>query len=112
MPNLLVIADDFSGAAEIAGIALRHGLPATILRNTTTRTPSSTPITILDTDSRALPPTQAAEKVRQALHSFPHHTLLFKKIDSVLRGPVVAEIDAALAATGRTSAIVLPANPS
>ncbi len=114
MQKILVIADDFTGAAEIAGIGLRYGLAAAILREGSAGSPQAHPLTIVDTDSRLLPPEQAAARVQAALraHHAPDDTLLFKKIDSVMRGPVLAEVQAALAATGRSTAIVIPANPS
>ena len=37
---------------------------------------------------------------------------MFKKVDSVLRGPVAAEIEAALDGLGLDRAVLVPANPS
>ena len=115
MKKILVIADDFTGAAEIAGIGLRYGLAGVVVRgDAVAQRPHPCPVTVIDTDSRSLPPKESAARVRRAIQLFrmSDDALLFKKIDSVLRGPVVAEVDAALAATGRSSAIVVPANPS
>ena len=94
---MLVVADDLSGAVEVAAvlgarrIALGH-----------------TDGDVVDLDTRALPPDEAARRIR-ALDG----RITFKKIDSLLRGNVQAELEAlsgelivtpALPVEGRTCA--------
>jgi len=111
--NTLVLADDLSGAAEVAGIAARGGDSVALCAGAPERDPGAA-VLVIDTDSRALPPAEAAERVaaitRQAAAWKPRR--VFKKIDSVLRGPLCEEINATLDALGRSSAVLVAANPS
>ncbi|MDW8262591.1 MAG: four-carbon acid sugar kinase family protein [Phycisphaerales bacterium] len=111
--RILVLADDFSGAAETAGIGWRFGLPVRLLRQPP-KDVVFAGMTVVDTDSRGLAPSAAAERVRTYLRSTPRGSfdLVYKKIDSVLRGPVMAEVDAVARALKFTSALLLPQNPS
>ena len=109
-----VIADDLSGAAEIAGAALRHGWDPRLLRYTTTVPMiASDRAVVIDTDSRGMAPAAAAQKAHAAFASIAAHGgEPFKKIDSLLRGPVLAEIEAALEALRRDTVLLLSQNPS
>ena len=111
-PQIAVLADDFTGAAEIAGLGLRYGL------NTELRTePSATPhcgLVVLDLNSRSLAPAEAASTVRTTLEALQQlrPDWIYIKVDSVLRGPVAAQLEAALAALGKDRTLLVPANPS
>jgi uncharacterized protein YgbK (DUF1537 family) len=123
MTMIAVVADDFSGAAEIAGIGFSHGLASEIH---TESVPSyQADLVALDTDSRSCPAMVSAQRVAHAVAGFQQHRppkgdcplfwakpWIFKKVDSVLRGPVLAEVRSVLAATGKRRAILVPANPS
>ena len=50
MTRVLVIADDLSGAAEIAGVGLRYGLPTRLLRERPVECGEG--LTVIDSDSR------------------------------------------------------------
>ncbi len=111
----IVLADDLTGAAEIAAIARQAGRRAIVL----TRPPASpvdADLLILDTDTRLLPPAHAARRVRawtaRLARAQPKHRGVFLKVDSVLRGPVLAQVAAATRALGLSRAILVPANPS
>jgi uncharacterized protein YgbK (DUF1537 family) len=109
---IAVIADDLTGAAELGGIALRHGLTSEV--QTEFHPTDEAEVIVIDTDSRSCPPEEAAARIRaqaQELTSIGFDWL-YKKVDSVLRGPVVAELEALLAASGRQKALLVPANPS
>ncbi|MFT5493754.1 MAG: hypothetical protein ACI8V5_004155 [Limisphaerales bacterium] len=109
---IVVMADDISGAAELAGVAFERGLSAEVQ---TRFDPTSTAdVVALDTDSRLATPAVAARRVGEmARHvAAANPSLIYKKVDSVLRGAIVAEIDAILESTGRTQALLVPANPS
>src|SRR5688572_7906414 len=58
---IAVIADDLSGAAELAGVACRHGLSAEV--QTVFSRFSNADVICVDTDSRSLSSAKAAEKV-------------------------------------------------
>ena len=65
MRKALVIADDLSGAAEIAGIGHRYGLPTRLVRE---RPTSFAPgLTVIDSDSRSLAPADAARRVSECV---------------------------------------------
>ncbi|MFD8331640.1 four-carbon acid sugar kinase family protein [Streptomyces solisilvae] len=126
--RLLAIADDLSGAAEVAAAlhsrttrsrVLLIGGPGAVnggvARALRPRHPGEA--TVLDLDSRYRPATEAAEAVREALRlSSPDEnapdaldTLVLKKIDSLLRGNVAAEI--AALAEGGAGVVLAPALP-
>lgn len=127
--RLLAIADDLSGAAETAaGLRSRTTRSQVLLLGPSGARPEEPAatdphaVTVLDLDSRHLPAEAAADAVRAALRSAStststsasasastSDTLVLKKIDSLLRGNVAAEV-AALAADG-TGVIVAPALP-
>ncbi len=109
---IVVIADDLSGAAELAGAAVRHGLSAEV--QTAFFPGTSAEVVCVDTDSRMLPAADAARRVaavtRSVMAAKPEW--IFKKCDSVLRGPVVAEARAVAEAAGNPRILLIPANPS
>ncbi|MFC9504047.1 four-carbon acid sugar kinase family protein [Streptomyces sp. NPDC057002] len=106
---VLALADDLSGAAETA-VALRS--PARILLAPVAAPVASAPgeSLVLDLDSRQLPGAEAARAVRDVTHAVPAGTVLFKKVDSLLRGNLAAEADAyARDGRGVVIATALPA---
>ena len=123
---MIVIADDITGAAEIAGIAHSHGQQAHLVcASPTTSRPAVSPVycdsvavtTVIATDTRSMAEADAADETRRiasALTSYlsPLTSHLFKKTDSALRGHVVAELTALIDVTGYQRAVYLPANPS
>lgn len=108
--KILVIADDFTGAAEIAGIGWRFGLPTRLLRGEPARPVAG--LTVIDTDTRLLGEAEAADRVSSFLEHSSEFNLVYKKIDSVLRGPVRSEVHAALRQTKLWRAALVPQNPS
>jgi uncharacterized protein YgbK (DUF1537 family) len=109
---IAVVADDYTGAAELAGIGFSHGLSSGIQTEFGPECPDE--LVAIDTDSRSCPEPVAARRVAHIagclLSCGP--TWIFKKVDSVLRGPVLAELRSMLLATGKRRAILAPANPS
>lgn len=78
------------------------------------RPPRGARVWVIDTESRHVPPTAAARRVRKAVRALKDWgaTFFYKKIDSTLRGPVGAELRAFLKATGPgRPAVVVPAHP-
>ncbi len=108
---IAVVADDFTGAAEIGGIALRHGFRVVI--DTKVGKTADTDILVITTDTRSLGPGQAAEATGQITSGLLaiNPDFIFKKVDSLLRGNVAAELLAQLRASGKSRAVVVPANP-
>lgn len=112
MPRILVIADDLTGAAEISGIAWRHGLPTRLFRDVGFITEPG--VTVVDTDSRLSTPAGAIEILGRLLADIRLDDLdvVFKKTDSVLRGSVLTELEFVLERFGLKNALLVPQNPS
>ena len=113
MKRVLVIADDLSGAAEISGIGVRHGLPAR-LEQEIAGAVGNCALTVIDTETRLLPQDEAAEGVRRAVRHVADQQwdLVYKKTDSALRGAVLAEIEALMDVFARRAALLVAQNPS
>jgi uncharacterized protein YgbK (DUF1537 family) len=109
---IVVIADDFTGAAELASIAAQRGWTAEV--QTHFDSTCSADVIAIDTNTRRDTPETAADKVRDvALKvSAAKPTWIYKKTDSVLRGNPRSEIEAMLDALQRERCVFVPANPS
>lgn len=109
---ILALADDFSGAAEVAGVAHRHGLKALVV--TASPIPSSVDFVAADMATRSLTAVEANEIALAwgeiAAEMTP--SLLYKKTDSVLRGHLAEELSAMLYSTDRPLGLLIPANPA
>jgi len=109
---IAVIADDFTGAAELAGISLRYGLNVELYTGDVASTNAD--VLIISTDSRSLPKEEALKQtekaVREILQVKP--SCIYKKIDSVLRGYVIDELKLQMQLMQKSKAFILPANPS
>lgn len=108
---IVVIADDFTGAAEIGGIGLRYNLKVEL--NTQVNLQSEADVLVIATDTRSMSRKEAVlemEKVTEEIVKL-NPTLIFKKVDSVLRGHVAAELLAHIQKLERLSALLVPANP-
>lgn len=109
---IVVIADDLSGAAELAGVALRHGLSAEV--QTVFSAETKADVVCVDADTRGLLSEKAAEVIGRVTERViaAKPAWIFKKCDSVLRGSVLAEARAAACVAGKTRIVVIAANPS
>src|SRR5213078_2166976 len=112
MTRLLVIADDLSGAAEIAGIGLRYGLPTRLVRERPVECGAG--LTVIDSDSRLLRATRAARIVESLVEgvSGDEFDLIYKKTDSAMRGQILAEVRALMRILGFSGALLVAQNPS
>jgi uncharacterized protein YgbK (DUF1537 family) len=110
---LAILADDLTGAADCAARCRGVGLPAEIALGLPAL-PFPPGVTAFTSDSRHLPPTQAATRVYELLTSLGSvaDVTWYKKIDSTLRGNLGAELDATLDALGYDCALVCPAFPA
>ncbi len=109
---IAVIADDLTGAADTGVQLTRAGYrTAVVFRGSDPPAAGNLEAVAVDTDSRAMPAGFAARRVVEAAHTVRDAKVVYKKIDSTLRGPISAEISAALGATGREKAVVAPAFP-
>ncbi len=110
---VLVIADDFTGANDAgSGFAQAGARVHVLFSNDTPHDSEAADVWVINTDSRAISAGQAAERITQVVKQYqPLQGWLYKKIDSTLRGNVGAEIMAALTASSRQLALVVPAVP-
>jgi uncharacterized protein YgbK (DUF1537 family) len=112
MPPATLIADDLTGACDAAAPFAGRG-PVGVFVAPLTPGPEWTAAAV-DTESRGLPPAEAAEAVRTAVGRLRQRVgsgALFKKVDSTMRGPIGAELDALLEASGRQTVLLCPALP-
>lgn len=117
MIQLAVIADDLTGAADTA-IQFRH-ISAPILlvshRHLSSLGLEYTGGTLaVYTDSRHLSAAEAAARVRRAGLSVKEFApgVVYKKIDSCMRGNIGAEVDALMYLLGCECAFIVPAFPA
>ncbi len=108
---VVVIADDFTGAAELGGIGLRYGLTVEIV--TAIDKLSKADILVIATDTRSMPQEQAITVMTEITSKVASlkPALIFKKVDSVLRGHVVEELNVHLKHLDLKRALLVPANP-
>jgi len=109
---IAVIADDFTGAAELAGISLRYGLKVELCVGEVEY--KNVEVLIVSTDSRSLKKNEAIkiteEILKKVLELKPK--FIYKKIDSVLRGYVLEEAKVQMKLMNKSRAFIMPANPS
>ena len=115
--RVLIIADDLTGALDTAGPFAEQGVATKVVADPL----ESDPATVLDarvvsvnTDSRHLPPGEAARHVQRCARRFSDQRFdfVFKKIDSTLRGNVVSETLALMDVFRRKTALIAPAFPA
>ncbi len=112
---MIVIADDITGAAEIAGIAFSKGQEVHLLCSSSVSSDAvaMNGTTVIATDTRSMSEAEAIAETHRITSAFgPQSSAFFKKTDSALRGHVVAELTALMEATGYQKTVYLPANPS
>lgn len=109
---ITILADDITGAAEIAGVCLRCGL--TVLFGVNQIPEGLADARVIATDSRSLSAQEARLLHRELAEAIGPISAksVFKKTDSVLRGHVVAEIDEWMDVLGFDDSVLQPANPS
>ncbi len=89
MTPILVLADDLSGAAEVAGGFLGRDTELTLHLGAV---PVTSGVTVVDLDTRTKTAEGAARIVAEALAGVQTGTRVVKKIDSLLRGHIGAEV--------------------
>ncbi|MBS1605937.1 MAG: four-carbon acid sugar kinase family protein, partial [Bacteroidetes bacterium] len=108
---IAVIADDLTGAAELGGIGLRHGLVTEVRRVVPPAFEGG--LLVVATDTRSGPVGAAVAEMRSitagVLGLGPEW--VYKKTDSVLRGHVVAELRVQMEVLGFRRVLLVPANP-
>jgi len=102
MPKILIIADDLTGAADCGAVFAERGLEVMVWTGWANEGLNIDGVLAIDADTRCVDPAQAAKAVRAIVEWFGSRDipsrLLYKKVDSTLRGNVAAELAAALGA--------------
>ncbi len=118
--QLLIIADDLSGAADCAVACVSHGLHAVVALGDVDGE-LDTDVLAIDGDTRCLDPEQAALEAARLLrrHCGDGTSLLYRKFDSTLRGHVGAELASTIEmrramhpAAGNVVAVFAPSFPA
>jgi uncharacterized protein YgbK (DUF1537 family) len=111
--ELGILADDLTGACDAASAFTACCGPVRVH----IRLPRSRPFTrqrileVVNTQSRRLPPVESRRVVMKAARLFRGATVVYKKIDSVLRGPAGAELEGLARVLPHHHIFVIPAVP-
>jgi uncharacterized protein YgbK (DUF1537 family) len=115
MVKVGIIADDYTGAADTGVQFAKKRLKTTIVRDRKRigEIAERVDVLVFDTESRGDPKEVAYEKVALASEEFKKTgvELLYKKIDSTLRGNLGVELDAAIDTLSMSAVILCPAYP-
>lgn len=108
---IIVVSDDFTGAAEIGGIGLKYGLDVEIFTKLPFESIADLVIIATNTRSKSMKEAKEESKLVSTYISNLKPELVFKKIDSVLRGHIVEETRVMMKTLKNKSAVIIPANP-
>lgn len=118
MPEIVIIADDLTGANATSVLLSRNGYTAaTFLKQDAIKKEDNSVFNVVSitTDSRSISKTDAYKSVSNVVRMFKEQEVKYfsKRIDSTLRGNIGAEMDAVLDNLSEdTLAIVVPAFPA
>ena len=115
---ITVLADDITGAAEIAGIAKSYGMRTSLEIGSFKGMDAD--VTVIATDTRSGTVNEARRQVESICTEIRlkkeaergKSIMLFKKTDSALRGNIGTELLAAMQTLGYSHALLLAQNPS
>ncbi|GAA2301860.1 four-carbon acid sugar kinase family protein [Streptomyces hawaiiensis] len=111
--GIAILADDLTSAGDGAAPFRQAGYGARILLSTPVSPPRrAVGVTAVDLGSRVLDEEAAASSTWRAAGLFAGSGLLFKTVDSTLRGHVAAEVRAAWAGSRRRAVVMAPAFPA
>lgn len=109
---IFVIADDLTGAAEIAGICIRYGID--VVFGVDSIPEKKATVTVIATDSRSMTEEDAYVThlhLAKKIIKDQKNAILFKKCDSALRGHIVTELASLALATKKKQILLQPSNP-
>jgi len=94
--RIAILADDLTGACDTGVQMARYGFAATVLLDAGKRPGTSSVVVAVDTDSRSLSAEEAYGRVAEACSLFlsEKFDIIYKKIDSTMRGNIGAELEA------------------
>ncbi len=113
--KIVVVADDLTGALDAVGPFAAAGMRCVVATNPDHLASAfrrTSEVISVSTNSRELPAASAATLVQGVAGSLKAVPVIFKKIDSRLKGNVAAEVSALAQALGMTDALICPAIPA
>ena len=111
MTQCIVVADDLTGSCDTGHEFATRGYDTRVVLSPQTDTTPQGDVAVYNTESRYAPPAVAADRVRSVLET-ADPAVVFKKVDSTLRGNVRREVDAATRAVDPDLVVVAPAFPA
>ena len=108
MPRFGIVADDLTGALDTGLQFARVGLETMVHLSPVA---DDSDVLVLDSETRNLPRAAAYDRVREAA-AFLEGRVVYKKIDSTLRGNIGCELDAVMDELSLRRALVTPALPA
>lgn len=109
-PEIVIVADDLSGAADCAVPCAVQGLRTLVQLAGAPDTDAQ--VLAIDAATRAMPLEQAAAAAERVFAKYRDSRVFYKKIDSLLRGHVGAELAAMLRDAAPAVAVMAPALPA
>ncbi|MBS7609550.1 four-carbon acid sugar kinase family protein [Candidatus Bathyarchaeota archaeon] len=116
--GVLIIADDYTGACDTGAQFSRHGLSTAVITDPSKLNHALRRFQVVsfNTETRNAPEREARRKVREVLKLAKKNGagigILYKKIDSTIRGNIGAELDAIMEDGSYSLCIVAPAFPA
>ncbi len=112
--DVLALADDLTGAIEAGAQFAAAGAQAVVTIASAECGSNAAPqVLVIDTESRHLPPEEAAARVYEPAHTalLDGIRMVYKKTDSTLRGNIGAELGALVRAGSGAPLVYAPAYP-
>jgi uncharacterized protein YgbK (DUF1537 family) len=109
-----IVADDLTGACDTGAVFAARGLTTIVLLPGAPLPASWPDVLVLDTESRGRPAGDARARACEAVARLAaaRPAVLYKKIDSTLRGAVAAELAGALEGADARRALLAPSLPA
>ncbi len=111
---MAIVADDLTGACDVGVQFSKHGIPATVsLSRQPLENARNSQVIVRDTETRHSSPEIAYRQVRRFCTTCSNSKieLVYKKIDSTLRGNLGAELDAVLDVFQELIVVISPTYP-
>jgi D-threonate/D-erythronate kinase len=111
--GILIIADDLTGANDTGVKIFKHHVPTCVHLDGLPTDKLIEDCIVINTETRALTSEIASSKIRGLFKDFDWKCvdIVYKKIDSTMRGNIGSEIDAILSLAPLEGAIIAPAYP-
>ncbi len=110
MTRCVVVADDLTGSCDAGHEFATRGYDTRVVLSSQADATPGGDVAVYNTDSRYAEPAVAAERVRAVLET-TDPSVVYKKVDSTLRGNVRVEVEAATDAVDPDLVVVAPAFP-